>query len=234
MPGYHLRLEHTQVELDKAIGFLKDISGSVAVYHMRGKRGEHPHLHVWYPLDTEIKSEAFLARLKKQSAFSAYSGNKQWSVRLHNDFINWWHYVWKGDKGQWCPYNNIDGLVKPDLVVATEVNDKATEGSHTSVVFTSTPVKPNRKKPMKVQFIEYLQKEEQWVLGERFRSQHAWDPKRVYAECAKQCSEFWEDAFTVPEGERMVRHAAFKFSDDALRVDLIENTTRSILKRIMG
>jgi hypothetical protein len=229
MNGYHLRLEHTEDELQKAMSFLKDISGVCVIRHLRGKKGEHPHLHVWYPLEDKIKSEAFYERLKKHSSWSGYYGNKNWRVKPFDLFDRWFGYSTNGNKGQVLEINNtglpleitkVPIVAQPEPVLTNNIS--------------YTTVKPNRKKPMKVQFVNYLQEEEKWVIGERFRSQHAWDPKRVYAECAKQCSVFWEDAFTVPEGERMVRHAAYKFSDDALRAELTENTFRAILKRIMG
>lgn len=94
-PDHHVRLEGKEPDMSGAVEWFKDISGVIIVRHEGGKQGEHPHLHIWYPLGKVIQPSAVLTRFKKLdwAKDKQFVGNQQWSSRYHNNVSSWIDYV---------------------------------------------------------------------------------------------------------------------------------------------
>jgi len=223
--NYHLRLESSPESLATVKIELEKVHGLVAVSHARGKRGEHLHWHVWYPLEKEINSEALLARLKKQPAFVHFKGNKMWSVRKHDDWEKWWQYVTQGHKDQEIIVNNSGKI----LVIPVHC---------TTVPIVSdvpAPIIPkiSKKLPMREKFVEHLVSIG-WKKNQHF-SESSYDSLTpIVHTIAKELTEFWFNAFTIPEGERMVRHVMYLFGNDAVRDEIARDNQRLFAKKILN
>jgi hypothetical protein len=94
-PDHHVRLEGLEPDMSGALIYFKDISGAIVVRHESGRGGEHPHLHVWFPVGKIIKPKALLDRFKKLpwANKKQFHGNEQWSSRWHLSVTNWIDYV---------------------------------------------------------------------------------------------------------------------------------------------
>lgn len=88
------------------------------------------------------------------------------------------------------------------------------------VAHTATIVKVKKSRPMREKFIDYLLKERKWKAGQQFSMDHD-DPiryfNRIETEVIDAATEYWEAAFTIPEGIRMVKHALWVFSCEETR-----------------
>lgn len=222
MADYHLRLENSREQMDNAIKHLKDISGCVAIWHMRGKKGEHPHLHVWYPLDKCITNEAFLDRLKRLENFKNFKGNKQWSTRRHNDFKVWLEYVLRGNKGQQIEVWNRP---EPPPEIIPIVADP------TAIIIINKDI--SKKLPMRQKFIQYLENEG-FKRGSTFTPESYERHTDILDTVSDKMTEFWDNAFTLPEGERMLRHAMYVFSDDVVKEQFKKLNRDNYRKKIFG
>lgn len=79
---------------DDALTTLKQYPGIKAiVLHTHGKKGEHPHWHVWWEGEKPVTNQTIRNNLKKLSAFSEHSGQNDWSFRNHDSFSLWADYV---------------------------------------------------------------------------------------------------------------------------------------------
>lgn len=130
----HLRLEHDQEHLETALRILQRIEGAVVIWHMRGKKREHPHLHVWHPVNKRLTMEAYMDRLKKLEEFKGFYGNKQWSARIHDNFEKWLEYILRGNKGQRLAINNSKHeIVIPEVELPPTVSEISTQKVTTEI-----------------------------------------------------------------------------------------------------
>lgn len=202
----HLRLGKVS---DDALAALKAIPGVVAVVlHVRGTKGEHPHWHVWMETGG-ITHEAIRKRLRKFEVFKTYSGNEDWSLRDHNSYAKWSEYVMRNTSAK-VLYEVPDETHPPLPPVAAAASAAATGGG---VAHTVQVVRPKRSKAMKVLFCEYLKDERGWFYGCVSHSSLEEKKKEVIDEL----TVFWENAFTIPQGEVIINYAIWVFADMGVR-----------------
>lgn len=203
----HLRLGKVS---DDALVALKAIPGVVAiVLHVRGKKGEHPHWHVWMETGG-ITHEAIRKRLRKFEVFKTYSGNEDWSLRDHNSYAKWSEYVMRNTSAQ--VLFEVPDETHPPLPPVAALPIVVTGGG-SAAAHTVQVVRPKRSKAMKVLFCEYLKDERGWFDGCVSLSSLEEKKKEVIDEL----TVFWENAFTIPQGEIIINYAIWVFADMCVR-----------------
>lgn len=91
----HLRFRRFS---DDLLEVLRGFPGVKAiVLHTHGKKGEHPHFHVWWEGE-EITNQTVRNRLKAYNPiFQVCKSQNDWSFRNHNDWAAWSSYVTKNE-----------------------------------------------------------------------------------------------------------------------------------------
>lgn len=204
----HLRFGKVTEEL---LAALKAFEGIKAiVLHTHGKRGEHPHYHVWWE-GTAITNQGLKKRLKAAApVFTTFNCQNDWTMRNHDNWDTWAAYVTKNMTHEiLLPYKNLEELsaAQPQIIAEGPLHNNP------------PPAIVIKKSTMREKFIYYLQNEIGWEIGLR---------NPTSDEVIKHAVEFWQAAFTNPEGVRMCRHALYMFSDDIGRAQLIERIAAKI------
>lgn len=88
----HLRFGRISPEAYEALTLYPGVKA--IVLHTHGKKGEHPHWHVWWEGDS-ITCQTVRNHLKKFAPFADYSGQNDWGFRNHDSFDRWADYVLK-------------------------------------------------------------------------------------------------------------------------------------------
>lgn len=222
----HLRLGKVS---DDALAALKATPGVVAiVLHVMGKKGEHPHWHVWMETGG-ISHEAVRKRLRKLEPFKTYSGNEDWSLRDHDSYTKWSEYVMRNTSAQ-VLYEVPDESHPPLPPVAATLREPAlaVTGGGSAVAHTVQVVRPKRSKAMKVLFCEYLKDERGWFYG--CVSSSSLEEKKK--EVIDELTVFWENAFTIPQGEVIINYAIWVFADMGVRDWIKANNYKELHVRL--
>lgn len=174
------------------------------VSHRRGKKGEHPHIHVWYHSDKPLTNQTVRDRLKKADARfgEQMKGQNDWSFRNHDNYEQWCDYVTRnvthevifGDE-----YLVNLSKTKKDSYTTDTTNDIV---DVSGVVYN---IPSGLKRNKREQFVKYLIEEHGWMPEETNPTAHQ------VATLATRC---WKGAFTDPEAIRMTRYAYYVFSDE--------------------
>lgn len=229
----HIRFEVP--EIDELAKELKQFPGTHSVVqHTAGKKGEHPHLHVFYrnPKERPEKMAAVRDRIKKAPAspiMNSLYGNSQISIRAHDSYDNWVKYVCENPS-----HTVLHG--PPDLFQKSEEIKK---GSVLNLpllaqqvgVSGKVVVVKDKKKPMRERFINYLENEIKW---EKNRTINLSNYDSKITEIIRHLTDFWENAFTFPEGSRMLEHARYVFADDDIREKIFNDNIYSLKKGLRG
>jgi len=193
----HLRFGSNSPDLVTALETFSGIK--CIVLHTHGKKGEHPHLHVWYEGD-EVTNQTVRNRLKKHndSIFGQCKNQNDWSMRNHDSWETWAAYVCKNLTHRvLLSYRDIETVSE-----AAQQCPIVAEGPLHNNPPPAIVIKKNL--PMRTRFINHLEHEKGWIKGERNPT-----PEEVI----KAAIHYWEAAFTNPEGIRMCRYALYVFSD---------------------
>jgi len=223
----HVRFGKTSEAILEA---LKAYPGVKAiVLHTHGKKGEHPHYHIWWEGETPITNQTLRNRLKATSpVFEKFSGQNDWSFRNHDSWDAWASYVVSNLSHKVLqPYKDLDDKSKASKVLDLVI----TPGATPATLKVQAPVR-TMKLPMREKFIQYLKNERKWVPNEQFSVHSEQSLAEFQNECIDAATEFWEMAFTIPEGSRMVRHALWVFSSDEIRKSWLEKNRDSIKKSL--
>lgn len=226
-PRHHLRIETPA--LDPVVEALSTFEWAKSVVkHLAGKKGEHPHLHIWLEFEKPLTKVAAKDRLRKHSdVFKSLSGNENWSFRPHDDYEAWCKYVCRNDS---------HSIIKGDDLL-DQIHDEVPK---VPIVVDGPLRSPNcpparvikSRIPMREKFIQYLERDRYWKRGKQFSMLDKplgwWD--EFENEVVDAATEYWEAAFTVPEGIRMVKHAMWVFSDEDTR-STIQIKNRSAIKK---
>lgn len=193
----HLRFGRPGVSTDGTLELLKDFPGiKCIVLHTHGKRGEHPHYHVWWEGEKAVTNQTIRDRLKAIAHFKVFSGQNDWSFRNHDSWESWAAYV--------CDNMSHKVLLEyRDIVTVSE--------SKAMVPIAIGPLHSNpppaiivKKTTMRDKFVFHLEKVHGWVRSERNPTKH-----EVY----KQLGRFYAGAFNNNDAIRCIRHACYVFSD---------------------
>lgn len=211
IPGKHLVCGKIS---DEALESLKQLSSVIAVVlHVTGKKkGEHPHWHVWLDV-VGITHEAVRKRLRTHNElWRSYSGNEHWSLRDHTSYSTWSTYVTSNPSAQILFERPTDKF--PPIPPVVPIPIVASAASAASVASSPlTIIKPPKKSlPMRTQFVQYL-------------TNKGWSPECITIgymadkkeELISELTDYWENAFTTPQGAVMIQHAMYVFGDTVVR-----------------
>lgn len=211
----HLRFGRPGWCSESAVELLKQFPGvKCVVIHTHGKKGEHPHYHVWWEGEKPVTNQTIRDRLGRYNPeFKAFSGQNDWSFRNHDSWESWAAYVCDNWSHKvLLSYRDIDTISEhaPKLpIVVGPSNGPAPLQSNPPPAI----VIKEKKTTMREKFIFYLERELGWKRGVRNPS-----PLEVHDELLY----FWEAAFNNPQAIVMCRHARWVFSDDDVRKDVLK------------
>lgn len=202
---------------DDVLTNIKTFPGVKAVVlHTHGKRGEHPHYHIWWESDTAVTNQTIRNRLQAHHVtFKSFSGQNDWSIRNHDSWDKWAAYVTE----------NPTHMVLLDYANLKELSEKkqlpivATGGTAEAAVPTIVKYsvqKPRRNESMRAKFVNYLSKELHWHK-ESITLENRVSKKK---EMIELLVDYWENAFTTPQGAACIEHAMWYFADEELNVEL--------------
>lgn len=195
------------------------------VLHLRGKRSESPHYHIWWEGDT-LTNQAVKDRLKKHNEiFNSYKSQNDWSFRAHDSFPAWSNYVVNGAKGSMVLHETPDDTHPP----LPEIPVVAVGGAGASASAAPATVRlPSNRAPQRVRFVAYLRSELNWKEGDV----KAWNMYEKLDEIVSELTEWSENAFTTPNGAVVVQHALWTFADESARNILKVKNQEAIRKSI--
>lgn len=230
----HIRFEVPEID-ELAKELIKFPGTHSVVQHTAGKKGEHPHLHVFYknPKEREEKMAAVRDRIKKapdSPIMNRLYGNSQISMRAHDSYENWVKYVCENPShavihGPPELYEKSEQIKKGDVLNLPLLANQIGPLSGKVVVVK------DKKKPMRERFINYLESEQLWRKNFSINLSNY---QEKIDEIIKHLTEFWENAFTFPEGTRMVEHARYYFADDDVRDKIYHDNLYSFKKGLRG
>lgn len=214
----HLRIGKVS---DAALEVLKVVDGVKAiVLHKRGKKGEHPHWHVWMEVG-DISHEAVRKRLRKHAVFGAYKGNEDWSLRDHDSYDKWSKYVMENPSAE-VLLDNPEAPLPPKAEIPI-VASAAAQSSGAIVVLK----KPTDRSPQRVRFVKHLE-----LKGWQLECVKHWNLYEKLDELVEELTDWSENAFTTPNGAATVQHALWAFADVAARNTIKEKNKESLRKSI--
>lgn len=196
---------------DDVLAVTKTFPGTKAiVLHTRGKRGEHPHYHIWWEDDVAVTNQTVRNRLHRHNdLFKSFSGQNDWSIRNHDSWEKWAEYV----------TSNPSHLVLLDHLNLSSLSEAKKAVPIVAVAVTPvtyTIQKPKRSESMRSKFVQYLKSELHWEK-ECITPDNRREKKRILIE---ELVDFWENAFTTPQGAACIEHAVWYFADEALNKEL--------------
>lgn len=107
------------------------------VSHKMGKRGEHPHLHVWWEGES-VTNQTIRNRLKKDDRFIVMKNQNDWSFRNHDSYETWCDYVTKN--------KSHEVLLGDDAIKALSASRDVTYDISLNIVVTDNIVRDDKKK----------------------------------------------------------------------------------------
>lgn len=223
-PHKHFRFGYPCDELLEALKTFPSVKA--IVLHRIGKKGEHPHYHVWIT-GAPATCNTIKSRLIKHSAHIAGAAktNGFWMSKAHDSYEAWGKYV-MGNVSAEVLLDNPEAPLPP----RAELPIVAVGGAGTGVPAPTTTIvikKPSARLPQRVQFVKYLENK-----GWEFDSVKEWNMYERLDELIEQLTEFSENAFTTPNGSATVQHALYYFADTVARNIIKEKNKDAIKKSI--
>lgn len=185
------------------------------VLHLRGQKGEHPHLHVWWVSDISggITSDAVRKRLKSfNDVFKQYHGQRMWSARNHDNYEAWATYVTN---------NGSHEVIKGDEeLLSLSLQSKQFIATPTTITSSDKVV---RKRPnAEERLIAFCEAEYEWEKGNVFHIEH---PRTYWVEKSKEAViEYSNGRVHNNQLLAMTRNVMYVFGDkqvkDRLKVEI--------------
>lgn len=214
----HLRIGKVS---ESALEALKVVDGVKAiVLHKRGKKGEHPHWHVWMEVG-DISHEAVRKRLRKHAVFATYSGNEDWSLRDHDSYDKWGRYVMDNPSAE-VLLDNPESPLPPPVAIPVVASAAAQSGGAIVVL-----KKPTDRTPQRVRFVKHLEHK-----GWEIDCVKEWQLSQKLDELIEELTDWSENAFTTPNGAATVQHAIWYFSDTMARAKIKQENKKSLRKSV--
>lgn len=196
------------------------------VLHMNGKEAERPHYHIWFESDVPRTNEAIKKRLRSYSPVFDKPFS-DWKFTLGSEgisnFVKWSNYVIDGSKGSKVLYETPDETHPPlpDFPVVASGGAGASEASYGASEASAAPIKytiqkARRSESMRSKFVTFLKTELHW---ER-ESITLYNRVTKKKEMIHALVDFWENAFTTPQGAACIEHAMWYFADEELGKEL--------------
>lgn len=183
------------------------------VLHTHGKRGEHPHYHIWWEDDLAVTNQTIRNRFQRHhDLFKSFSGQNDWSIRNHDSWEKWSEYVTENRTHMvLLDYKGLKALSEKKKAVPIVAGGAAEAAAPTTPV-KYTIQKPRRNESMRSKFVQYLKTELHWSPGS-ITLENRVTKKR---EMIHLLVDFWENAFTTPQGAACIEHAMWYFADEPL------------------
>lgn len=224
---HHLRIECSDLS-EAAAAIVGFPAARAVVRHQAGKTGEHPHLHIYLENERPLTKVAVKDRLRKHNEFfKTLSGNENWSFRPHDNYEAWCRYVKRNPTHEVIKADQAFDEVKETLpIVALQPQ----RGAVSQIQILKAP-----RRTMRDKFIHYLEAELHWKRGAQYgltdESPEAfW--KRFETDVVNAATDYFEAAFTVPEGIRMTKHAMFVFATSDIQELLKDRMVQQIRKSL--
>lgn len=215
----HLRLAKVSEEALVALKTMKEVKA--IVLHKRGKKGEHPHWHVWLHIELLISHEAVRKRLRKHAIFETYKGNEHWSIRVHDSYDKWAKYVMSNTSAE-VLLDNPESPLPPKVEIPIVASAAAQSGGAIVVL-----KKPTDRTPQRVRFVKHLE-----LKGWTTDCIKHWNLYEKLDELIEELTDWSENAFTTPNGSATVQHALWTFADVTARNTIKEKNKESLRKSI--
>jgi len=87
-----------------------------------------------------------------------------------------------------------------------------------------------KSESMRAKFVRYLKDEIGWVVGDHIHLDDSYDT--LCDSLIDLCTEFWENAFTTPQGTVCVEYARWMFADDDVK-DKLRAHNRCAIKKML-
>jgi len=200
-------------------------------------KNETPHHHIWAV--TEKSPDSFRKHLKKLCQDKGLpvtqkgKANAYYSISTPDENYDESYSVKNGcHLSKTYTLEEINGFVQkgkkrfPNKIEGGQILDLPVLAQNIAQASTIRPVK---RMPMKDKFMNYMLNEKQWKPGQEIHCESEdYIPK--CKKLARHLTDCFENGFTVPEGQRMYRHAMYKFSDEATREYLYEKNEELFFK----
>lgn len=223
----HLRFGTISPEIYEAIIGFPGVKS--VVLHTHGAKGEHPHYHVWWERDKPCTNQNIRDRLKAMypTIFTKENFHSQncWSFKNHDSWETWANYVCSNMSHKvLLPYKEIEEISKLKAVPIVAINIP-----HTPSLSTAGPIirMPKPSISMKAKFARHLEHEHEWKKYEEITLDNYTDKLH---EAIEHLTDFWENAFTTPQGVVTVEHIVYIFGDEPVRKMLKARNQTSIIK----
>lgn len=194
--------------------------------HLRGKKAERPHYHIWWESDTSVTNEEVKDRLRAFSDLFA-KPFQNWKFTVGSEgvshFVTWSNYVVDGAKGSMVLYETPDDTHPP----LPKIPIVAVGGAGATTAAPAIVRLPSNRAPQRVRFVAHL-KSLNWREGDV----KAWNMYEKLDEIVNELTEWAENAFTTPNGAVVVQHALWTFADEAARNVLKVKNQEAIRKSI--
>lgn len=204
---------------DDVLSHVKTFPGVKAiVLHTHGKRGEHPHYHIWWEDSMAVTNQTVRNRLQRHhEIFKTFSGQNDWSIRNHDSWDKWANYVTENRTHVvLLDYKDLSVLSEKKKALPVVAGGGGAEAAPTTAPVKYLLQKPRRNESMRSKFVQYLKTELHWT-PESITLDNRIAKKR---EMIGLLVDFWENAFTTPQGAACIEHAMWYFADEALNKEL--------------
>jgi len=228
---HHLRVT---TDLSGVYTWLKDVSGVCIGLHPTSSK-EKPHYHIWLESDQERTAQTIRNQMKREKL--EVFGNGSYSIRTHNDFTLWYSYVFCPCKSAVEVLNNTSharptgftcGKCRQTNELVYASPDRLADPAPVAVKKVST-----KKLPMRLQFVKHCESLG-WVKGEHLTVERFDNLRDILRQVSDTCTDFWENAFYLNEGERLVRHAIYYFGDESIKRILRERNRNHFFEKIFS
>lgn len=232
----HLRFEKKEGLEQIQEALIKFPGVKAIVLHTHGKSGEHPHLHCWFENANArpCTNQNVRDRMKKIEMLSHFSGQNEWSFRNHDSWKTWCEYVTKNPTHKVLLDHTRDdvtlsevsagavsGLILPASIIDPDLNTPAG---------LNAPARVKRaSETMRAKFCKYLENDCHYHRNETITMDNF--PGRI-DDLIERMTDFWENAFTTPQGAVCVEHAKYIFGNDEYR-DYIKKRNAETIKKCL-
>lgn len=204
--AHHLRLEVADLKpFEEALSAFPHTKAIVR--HRTGKKGEHPHLHVFFQLERELTKVGLKDRLRAfNDVFKSLKGQGEWTFRPHDSFEIWCKYVVKNPTHTVIKSDPILDATPRPLIVADP---------------TVTPLQPKvivRKAKARIdeRMVAYCENELKWVRNAHFTLIH-YEENICQSQCGKVMTQFTRGRFNDGQAIGWLRNLLYEFADDDLK-----------------
>lgn len=187
------------------------------VLHKFGKKGEHPHWHIWWEGEAPITNQTWRNRWNKFiEPLPKFSGNGDWSFRNHNSWENWAKYVTVNLSHQvLLGYNDIHTLSEQ----ARTITLVPPPGHPQTPVIPLGPVRVI-KSQSRMRWDEKICHDAETRLGWKRNIQFslaALESGLAQKQVEKQVSSFMVMRINNNDGVKYARNLMYEFGDDDVR-----------------